>query len=59
VVGVDPRQRTPGPNFLAASLLVIMTAALPSESGEELPGVIDQLICGKALFDCLAVERRI
>ena len=27
--------------------LVINTAALPSDSGEELPGVISQLICGK------------
>jgi hypothetical protein len=26
---------------------VIITAALPSDSGEELPGVISQLICGK------------
>ncbi len=35
------------PSSRAASPLVIITAALPSESGDELPGVISQLICGK------------
>lgn len=35
------------PSFLATSLLVINTAALPSDKGDELPGVISQLICGK------------
>ena len=38
------------PSLPATSLLVISTAALPSDSGEELPAVIDQLICGKRSF---------
>ena len=34
------------PSRLATSLVVISTAALPSDSGDELPGVISQLIWG-------------
>ena len=43
---MDSGQR-PQPEPRATSLLVISTAALPSDSGEELPGVMFQLICGK------------
>lgn len=35
------------PWLRAKAPLVIMTAALPSDSGDELPGVISQRICGK------------
>ena len=35
-----------GPAGAATAPLVIITAALPSDSGDELPGVISQLICG-------------
>ena len=35
------------PSRRAVAPLVIITAALPSDSGDELPAVISQLICGK------------
>ena len=35
------------PSRLATSEVVMSTAALPSDSGDELPAVISHLICGK------------
>ena len=43
--GCGPVERRP--SRLAVSEVVISTAALPSDSGEELPAVISHLICGK------------
>ena len=44
--GVNAGQRASGPSRGPTAPLVIITAALPSDNGDELPGVISQLIWG-------------